>query len=175
MTRDELLKKYGDGERDFRCTNLSGAHLSGAHLSRAHLRGADLSGAHLRGTNLSDADLSGAHLSGAHLRGADLRGAHLRGTNLSDADLSGTNLSGADLSGTTIDGKRILSGAHHVFAPSPHGYWYTCFAVEGDDKWMVLAGCRRFTLAEAIEHWTGDERMDGAIEKWVLERLALLD
>ena len=50
MTRDELLKRYTDGKRDFSHANLSEANLSGAdlsyaNLSNAGLRCADLSGA----------------------------------------------------------------------------------------------------------------------------------
>ena len=103
-------------------------------------------------------------------RRADLSGANLYGANLSRA-----NLSGADLSGATIDGDRTLTGELETFAPSPHGYAFVCLAVEGGDKWFVVAGCRRFTLAEAVAHWSDDPRLDGAIERWVLPRLALLE
>ena len=40
---------------------------------------------------------------------------------------------------------------------------------------MVFAGCRRFTLAQAREHWTGDTRRGGRVEKWILSRLDLLE
>ena len=50
MTRDELIKMYTDGIRDF----------SYADLSNIDLRCADLSNADLSHANLSNADLSGA-------------------------------------------------------------------------------------------------------------------
>ena len=72
MNREELLKRYSAGERDFSCDNFSGADLSGADL-----RGVNLHGADLRGVNLRNADLRCADLRGANLRGADLSGANI--------------------------------------------------------------------------------------------------
>ena len=57
MTRDELLSRYADGERNFTDANLAGANLTGA----------DLSGADLTRANLSSADMTDANLSGAVL------------------------------------------------------------------------------------------------------------
>ena len=57
MTRDELLSRYADGERDF-----TGANLSGANLSYADLSGADLTRANLSSADMTDANLSGAVL-----------------------------------------------------------------------------------------------------------------
>ncbi|HEY9845921.1 MAG TPA: pentapeptide repeat-containing protein [Candidatus Caenarcaniphilales bacterium] len=53
MNRDEILRRYAAGERDFHRTNLSGANLSGVNLSGVNLSGANLSGANLSGANLS--------------------------------------------------------------------------------------------------------------------------
>ena len=39
MTRDELLKRYAAGERNFHCADLRGADLSGADLRSAYLSG----------------------------------------------------------------------------------------------------------------------------------------
>ncbi|MBN3923760.1 pentapeptide repeat-containing protein, partial [Nostoc sp. NMS4] len=50
MNRDELLKRYAAGERDF----------SGVDLSRANLYGIDLSSANLSRANISHANLGDA-------------------------------------------------------------------------------------------------------------------
>ena len=55
MTRDELIKMYIEGKRDF-----SYADLSNANLFNADLRCSDLSNADLLYANLSKASLSGA-------------------------------------------------------------------------------------------------------------------
>ena len=57
---EELIRRYGEGERYF-----SGANLFRADLSRAHLSDATLFRADLSGANLSRADLNGVNLSGA--------------------------------------------------------------------------------------------------------------
>lgn len=58
LTRDELLRKYQAGVRDFR----------GADLRGVDLREADLSGADLQGTDLRGTDFGGARLQSASLR-----------------------------------------------------------------------------------------------------------
>ena len=166
----DVVCRYADGERNFIGANLSGADLSGAYLIGANLRGAYLIGAYLRGAYLRGADLIGANLIGADLSGADLRGANLSEANLRGAYLREANLSEANLR---------LTGVWQAFAPSPHGWAY--LALEVTDPavgWVILAGCRRLTLADARAHWSGD-RSDGedgaAIEAWVQARLDLLD
>ena len=68
QTAEELLKRYGAGERYFPDMVMRyGAKLSDAILSRADLYAADLSGADLRAADLSGADLRAAILSGACL------------------------------------------------------------------------------------------------------------
>ena len=62
MTRDELLKKYNEGRRDF-----SGADLRNAILSHAYLRNANLSGANLSYADLSNANLYNAYFSGSKI------------------------------------------------------------------------------------------------------------
>ena len=81
MTRDELLKMYTDGKRDFskadlRCVNLRGANLRGADLSNANLRCVDLYGVDLSNANLLCSDLSYANVSGAKYRGVVIK--HVR-------------------------------------------------------------------------------------------------
>ena len=112
--------------------------------------------------------------SGANLTEANLTGANLAWANLTETNLTGADLSGANLRGANLDGHK-LTGEWQLFAPAPRGYSYLAFQTDDDARWLILAGCRRFTLAEAVAHWAGDTRMDGAIARWVLPRLALLE
>ena len=92
----------------------------------------------LIGADLHEADLGGAGLRGAYLRGADLIGADLGGADLHEADLRGANLTyakGAKCLGTDSRGYRFV-------------------AIRRGDGWRILAGCRWFTVAEAVAHWT---------------------
>lgn len=87
MTRDQLLKMYTDGKRDF----------YNADLSKADLRGADL---------------SGSDFSGSDLRGSDLRGADLSDVNLSYANLLNANLSGAKYKDVVIKHVRVFTAIY---------------------------------------------------------------
>jgi hypothetical protein len=140
--------------------NLRGANLFEANLFGANLRGANLFEANLFGANLFGADLRGADLRGADLRGADLRGADLRGADLRGADLFGADLFGADLFGR----KPLLSDTDrdHVLYVFP----------EAKDGPRFVAGCRNFSLSEAIRHWTVDRpqlEYVASIKKWLSE------
>jgi uncharacterized protein YjbI with pentapeptide repeats len=83
--------------------------------------------------------------------------------NLSDANLSGANLSGANLSGANLSG---ANGAIDA-GTDPRGYRF--IGVLYDDGIRVLAGCRWFTHAEAVAHWTAKGNRDA------LARVALLE
>lgn len=54
MTRDELIDRYAQGQRDFSYAKLSYANLRGANLRNADLRGADLRGANLIGADVTN-------------------------------------------------------------------------------------------------------------------------
>ena len=125
----EILRRYGDGDRNFQGINLAGVELVGVNLQNANLIGANLREADLRNAkldgvrlviaNLSEADLSGASLRKAKLVGAILNDVQLNKADLSRADLSDAqlrngqlvgailkeaNLSGADLTGANLTG-----------------------------------------------------------------------
>ena len=102
----------------------------------------------------------------ASLSRADLSGADLSRANLSWANLVGANLSWANLLGAYLVG---ASGILPLSVCDPRGY--VSYAVSGPDGWMVKAGCRWFTLPEALEHWG---RPDGPIALRYLRALQWL-
>ncbi|MDJ0556696.1 MAG: pentapeptide repeat-containing protein [Microcoleaceae cyanobacterium MO_207.B10] len=102
MEREELLKKYAEGERNFTgiilCeANLSKVNLSQINFSQAVLNLTNFSGANLSETNLSGAKLNVARLTGINLTGAKLNGATLNVTNLIQANLNNAELIEAKL------------------------------------------------------------------------------
>ena len=117
----------------------------------------DLSDADLHDAYLGDADLHGADLHGAYLSGAYLSGAKLHDAYLSGADLSGANLRGADLSYASgyVDLGRDTRGYHFRAVAFPLG-------------WQITAGCRNFTIDEALAHWRKAHNEDA------LARVAIL-
>ena len=90
--------------------------------------------------------------------GADLQGAYLHAANLNGADLYGVDLHGANLYGAKnyIDLGTDPRGHHFRAVRFPHG-------------WQIVAGCRNFTVAEAVTHWTAAGNKDA------LARLAILE
>ena len=192
--RIEKLRRDGDlAGADLARADLGGANLAGADLGGADLGGANLAGADLGGANLAGADLAGANLARANLARANLAGADLGGANLAGADLGGANLARADLAradlaGAELGGGLVLTGRTESFGPTPHGYYVTCLAVNSPigyvDGWVVTAGCRVFTLAQARVHWsmpgyscdsfTATDEENTAICEWYRRRLDLL-
>ena len=125
-------------------------------------RGANLRGANLRKANLRWANLSEADLNEANLRGADLNEANLRGADLSEADLRWADLRWADLY------KANLSGAKGAICLGYDLRGYRFVGIRHDDGWRILAGCRWFTVEEAVAHWTKKNNKDA------LARVAIL-
>lgn len=105
MNKDELLRRYAAGERNFSGVVLRDADLSGANLERVIFDGADLSNTNLVDANLDSADLSNADLTNANLSGANLYCSKMYGANFTNANLSNANL-------TSI----IFDGANLTFA-----------------------------------------------------------
>lgn len=128
---EELLKRYGAGERffsgiqlshtgcksikdaDLRQINLRGAILFHIRIDNTDLRGADLRGTQMMRSRLTNVDLSEADLRFAslthmkwldvNLTNATLEQANLMRTHL-QADLFYTNLEGAILASTSLRG-----------------------------------------------------------------------
>ncbi len=133
MDREEFLKRYNDGERDFSGIEIRYADLSNISLYEAILRGAklinvdlnrvcfyqadlseaDLSGCNLSNASLTKANLTKADLSDANLTEANLQEANLRNAILTNTDLKFTELIGADLTGTKIQAA-INVASHHL-------------------------------------------------------------
>ena len=120
---------------------------------------ADLRDADLRGADLRDATLHGASLRGADLRKADLRNADLRGANLRDANLRNANLHGAYLRNAYLRNAdlrhadlRDVSGMMLLPVQDARGYTFT-HAIETASGWRIRAGCRDFSIEEALAHW----------------------
>jgi hypothetical protein len=129
---------------------------------------ADLRDANLLGADLRGADLRGADLRGANLRGANLEGANLRGANLEGANLLGANLRGANLRGAGLRGANGIICAGH----DGRGYRFTGHAIAGN-LLRILAGCRWFTMRDAVAHWQSNRdalaRVD-VIVNWAREQ-----
>ena len=69
------------------------------------------------------------------------------GANLSDANLSRANLSRANLSGANGIVDRLIDGGLRS-----DGYRFLLTRTE-PGAWRVKAGCRNFTVEEALSHW----------------------
>lgn len=99
LEREEILRRYADGERNFSyCVSLS-KDFSGANLSGADFRHAKMIGSSFVNANLKDVNFIGAELALASFHGADIKGANFSLANLTGADFSGTDTSSANFSG----------------------------------------------------------------------------
>ncbi|MEM9925187.1 MAG: pentapeptide repeat-containing protein [Cyanobacteria bacterium P01_D01_bin.50] len=122
MDKEEFLRRYDEGERDFSGVELRDVDLSNAWLSetipaigrdhklilnKAKLINVNFNNAQLRQVDLSEADLSGSNLSNTNLIEANLRDAILTNT-----DLKCTKLIGADLTGSNINEAINVSSPH---------------------------------------------------------------
>jgi uncharacterized protein YjbI with pentapeptide repeats len=117
ITREEVLRKYAQGQGSFERADCREIVLKGAALDKINFRRADLNGANLEGSKLAGANFSSASLceayvaraglQSANLQKADLEGANLEGANLQDADLSRANLEGASFEKASMARARL--------------------------------------------------------------------
>jgi uncharacterized protein YjbI with pentapeptide repeats len=116
ITAEELIIRYGDGERNFagiellqseRCLPESPIDLKGVSLRNINLRGACLRYADLTGADLTGAVLIEARLERAIVREANWQSVNLHWSILHEADLRGTILSHMNATGAFFCGARI--------------------------------------------------------------------
>jgi hypothetical protein len=162
------LRGEGGARAFLRDADLRGADLTGAFLTDADLRGADLTGAFLTDADLPGANLRGADLTGADLRGAFLRGADLPGANLTGADLTDADLRGADLRDANLRNANLRGAIGYLcLGYDPRGYHFR--AVKHANGWRISAGCRWFTVPEAVDHWTANGNRDALARVAIVE------
>lgn len=97
-SRDDLIRLYGRGVRDFRYSVLDGFDLGGANLTAASFYCASM-----KGVNFEGAKLTYTQLKGANLRGATLDWASVNATDLIGADFVGASFRNADLTGAKLE------------------------------------------------------------------------
>ena len=123
--------------------------------ARANLRDADLQGANLRNADLQNADLRSANLRDADLQGANLRGANLRSAYLRTADLRTANLRSANLRSAYLRTANLQGAIGLVYlTQTDAGYPVLAQQPEPEAPWRIRAGCRDFSIDEAIAHWS---------------------
>jgi hypothetical protein len=159
MTPEEIAEKlhlhgrWLDGHPDgvrakFTHALLYHADFTGSRLSEANFTGSLLSNANFKGAVLAHADFTGSRLSNANFKGAVLAHADFTGSRLSNANFKGAVLTGA-------------IGLICLPVGDPRGY--RPVAVRHGDGWMIAAGCRWFTVAQALEHWGSPDYPDRAL------------
>jgi uncharacterized protein YjbI with pentapeptide repeats len=77
MDANQIIKRYANGERNFRSQDLKNLSFIQTDLSGADFTGADLSGADLSNSDLNRANFNWTILKGTNLSGANLRGAKM--------------------------------------------------------------------------------------------------
>lgn len=102
LKRFELVKRYTEGDRDFRGINLNEANLSRINLSQTILIGASFFVTNISGANLSEADLSDANLNVSRLSSTNLTRAILNRATLNVANLVRADLTEAQLIGASL-------------------------------------------------------------------------
>ncbi len=107
-SREELLRRYASGERNFPDTELSDADLAGVTLDGASFErwswfsSANLEGASLRGTSFRECNVKCANFRHADLTGASFEFAAVEATEFDGAKLEGVSFVGATCYGYTI-------------------------------------------------------------------------
>ena len=97
LDRDELVRRFEQGQRDFTGADLSAADLQNLTLGGIILRNANLRKAKLFGTSFKGADLTESDLSGTYLAKAELSGAKARRTNFHGCRMDGVSWDDVDL------------------------------------------------------------------------------
>jgi hypothetical protein len=87
---------------------------------------------------------------------------------LTDADLRGADLTGADLRGADLRNANLRGAIGYLcLGYDPRGYHFR--AVKHANGWRISAGCRWFTVPEAVDHWTANGNRDALARVAIVE------
>lgn len=109
VSREELVRRYTDGERHFPGTDLSDLDLSGIKLDGASFErfswffNATFEGASLVGTSFWECNVKCASFRGENLTGASFELAAIESIDLEGANIEGAQFLGATCYGCTVD------------------------------------------------------------------------
>lgn len=137
-----------------------GVDLSGGDFTNADLTGRDLEGGKFNDASFAGSDLSHGALYHADLCNADMRNTNLHCTGLEGAVLKGVNLTGAYMRDTHIKDTDFSACIGVVDAGTDDRGYHFIGVKQRDGSWMVKAGCRWFSVDDAIDHWTHKENED---------------
>jgi uncharacterized protein YjbI with pentapeptide repeats len=113
---EDVLRRYGEGERHFLNVKLEYADFSGANLEGATFQGW-LSSASFIGSNLRNASFVNCNVKWADFRSADLRGATFSGSSIDAIWVDDAKMEGGNFIGTYCQGYQIADPDFHLGIP----------------------------------------------------------
>ena len=75
--------------------------------------------------------------------------------------IEGGTIRGGTIEGGTITDKAIVKIGEDYVTLLSVAEWGAITGHRTTDGWVIVCGCRRFTLAEAMDHWKGREDRTG--------------
>jgi hypothetical protein len=103
LTREEVLKRLDEGEKDFQDIDLSYMDLSCVDFAGANFEGANFLHTNLRGANFRNANCANANFEGVNFNGADFEDADFKYADLSGTNIKNCGCKNADFTGANLD------------------------------------------------------------------------
>lgn len=149
------------------------ANKAGIRTQDLNLRGQDWKRRNLRDMDFRHCDLRYISWSGTDIRDVLFNHAKLDGSNFSGAIAQGADFRYASLKQTTFDGvvASALDGVQ-LWGQLDAGYQLYSYLVYGEPGtpeaslnplMIIRAGCRAFTMKQALHHWTHDSERPGIL------------
>jgi uncharacterized protein YjbI with pentapeptide repeats len=113
---EDVLRRYGDGQRQFLGVHLNNADFGGANLEGATFQGW-LSSASFIGSNLRYASFVNCNVKCADFRSADLRGATFSGSSIDAIWVDKARIEGSTFIGAYCQGYQIVDPDFHLGIP----------------------------------------------------------
>lgn len=142
MTRTQIVAALADG-----------VNLSNGDFSQQDYEGLDFEGGQFAKCDFTNTDLSRVCLIKANFSEAVLRSANLEGADVDRADFTGADLTGAYLGDCNVE-TAIFKDTIGIRDAGKDSRGYRFIGVLQDSgSWRIKAGCRWYTVSDALEHW----------------------
>ncbi|HXI43916.1 MAG TPA: hypothetical protein VNH83_28295 [Bryobacteraceae bacterium] len=105
--------------------------------------------------------IEGGTILGGTILGGTILGGTIWGGTIKGGTIKGGTIWGGTILGGTITDKAIVKIGEDYVTLLSVAEWGAITGHRTTDGWVIVCGCRRFTLAEAMDHWKGREDRTG--------------
>jgi hypothetical protein len=138
-----------------------GGTIEGGTIEGGTILGGTIWGGTIEGGTIEGGTIEGGTIEGGTILGGTIWGGTIEGGTIEGGTIEGGTILGGTILGGTISENAIIKIGEDYVTLLSVAEWGAITGHRTTDGWVIVCGCRRFTLAEAMDHWKDREDRAG--------------